>query len=115
MDVILKKIYVQEDSFLADYALPFLLIFTFSLIIFIYYIKANLYESKTDWSTNRCVPKYMFVSGFINKEPGSNVLASIYDNFASCVKQYKNTPYVKPNPDEVTIRGWNLFSGNLFV
>ena len=109
MDVILKQIYNHEESFLVDYALPSLFLITFFIIIFIYYIKANLYESKVDWSVNKCVPKYMFVSGYINKDPGKNALSAIYDNFASCVKQYKNTPYVQPPAPEISMNVWNIF------
>lgn len=114
MDVTLKKIYNHEESFLVDYALPSLFLIAFFIVIFTYYIKANLYESKVDWSVNKCIPKYMFVSGYIHKETGKNSLYSIYDTFASCVKQYKNTPYVPPPPEEVSVNAWNIFKKGLF-
>jgi hypothetical protein len=115
MDVILKKIYNHEDSFLVDYALPSLFLLIFTIIITMYYIKANLYESKVDWSINKCVPKYMFVSGYIHRESGKNALSAIYDNFASCVKQYKNTPYVPPPAPEVSLNAWNIFKKKFLV
>jgi hypothetical protein len=110
MDVTLKKIYNHDESFLVDYALPSLFLFAFFIIIITYYIKASMLESKVDWSVNKCVPKYTFVSGYINKETGKNALSSIYDTFASCVKQYKNTPYVPPPPEEVSLNAWNMFT-----
>jgi len=113
MDVTLKKIYNHEESFLVDYALPSLFLLAFFVIILTNYIKANMYESKVDWSINKCVPKYMFVSGYIRKEPGKNALSAIYDNFASCVKQYKNTPYVKPPAPEVSMNMWNMFTKSI--
>jgi len=62
------------------------------MLITIYYIiRINLTLSKTNWEQNKCVPKYMFVSGFIKKEPGFNILGSIIKNFKDCIKVGMNT------------------------
>jgi hypothetical protein len=93
MDITLKQIYTPSDGYILDYVLPTSIIFGIIIVIIHLYIKAELGESKTNWEINKCVPKYMFVSGFIKKNPDSNELSSTYDNFKKCVREYKDTSY----------------------
>ena len=79
--------------------LPWLICIIFMFITIYYIIRINLTLSKSNWEQNKCVPKYMFVSGFIQKEPGFNILGSISKNFKDCIKDgmkknaQKNSPY----------------------
>jgi hypothetical protein len=57
---------------------------------------AELYETKIDWEKTKCVPKYLFISGYIKQNEGENILSTIYDNFNQCIKTY-----VKPPPTPV--------------
>ena len=86
----LGKIYKSsKDDFIFDYVVPAFFIITYLCIVTIQYIKTNLLESKTSWSSSKCVPKYMFVSGLINKLPQESILGSTYDNFEKCVKSFR--------------------------
>jgi hypothetical protein len=90
MEQILQKIYKPDsDGMMVTFVIPFIFLATLIFIIIGLYIQATLLESKINWATNKCVPKYMFVSGFIKKSPGLNELASTYDNFKQCVNQFK--------------------------
>jgi len=86
----LGKIYKStSEDFVFNYMLPSFFIITYLCIITIKYIKTNLLESKTTWSSSKCVPKYMFVSGLLNKEPTESILGSTYDNFEKCVNSLR--------------------------
>ena len=93
----LKEIYRPTESILLDYILPFLIIFIFIIFIFIMYIKVQLLHQATAWTKEKCVPKYMFMSGIIKQNPGRGMLATTYDNFVSCVKEYRLPNYQKPS------------------
>ena len=69
-----------------DVFIPYGICIIFIIIITYYIIRINLTISKVNWTKNKCVPKYMFVSGFIQKEPGLNILGSISKNFKQCIK-----------------------------
>jgi len=90
MEQILQKIYKPDsDGMMVTFVIPFMFSITLIFIVISLYIQATLLESKINWTTNKCVPKYMFVSGFIKKNPGVNPLASTYDNFKQCVNKFK--------------------------
>ena len=69
-----------------DILIPYVICIIFITITTYYIIRINLTLSKINWDKNKCVPKYMFVSGFIQKEPGLNILGSISKNFKQCIK-----------------------------
>jgi hypothetical protein len=102
----LGKIYKSSgDDFVFNYMLPSFFIITYFFIITIKYIKTNLLESKTTWSSSKCVPKYMFVSGLLNKEPTESILGSTYDNFEKCVnslRTYTSGDTTSSNPSTST-------------
>jgi hypothetical protein len=127
----LSKIYkYSNDDYIFDYIVPTAIIIAYICIIIVKYIRTDLLESKTSWASSKCVPKYMFFSGFINKKPQETALGSTYDNFEKCVNSLKtkktddtpitsdtyeetdttlpeiyypvDTPYV-PNDDEIAI------------
>ena len=110
MDVILKNIYKQHDDYLVEYTLPFIIIAVLVLLITNLYMKAELLEGGTNWEINKCIPKYMFVSGFVKKRPGENELSSTYNNFKDCVHKYKQTAYEKTAPDQLKGDPLQLFN-----
>jgi hypothetical protein len=77
---------MNNNSSTMDIVLPYGIIFICIIMTIYYIININLLMTKTDWNKNKCVPKYMFISGFIKKEPGLNILGSINKNFKQCVK-----------------------------
>ena len=89
MDIIVKKIYKRQEDYIVEYTLPFIIIAVLVLLITNLFMKAQLNEGRTKWEINKCIPKYMFVSGFVYKRPEENALASTYDNFKDCVHKYK--------------------------
>ena len=80
-----------------DISLPFIIIFIVFCIVFGLIIKIDLSTSGLDWEKNKCIPKYMFISGFIKKEPGLGILASTSKNFKKCVTDYMSTHTVNPS------------------
>ena len=65
------------------------------------YIQTVILESKQDWATNMCVPKYMFISGLINKKPGEDLLQATSENFKKCVYDFKKVKFYEPDPTQV--------------
>ncbi len=86
----LNKLYNPPLSLL-DKVLPFIIIFMVGCFTIAYLIKIDLSTSNLDWEKNKCIPKYMFVSGFIKKENGLGILASTKKNFKNCINDYLNT------------------------
>ena len=78
-----------------DILIPYIICIIFMLITIYYIIRINMTMSKSNWEKNKCLPKFMFVSGFIQKEPGLNVLGSTIKNFKKCIQD--GLPFAKPN------------------
>jgi hypothetical protein len=89
----LTKLYKPMDDYVFSYIIPTIFIFTMLFTILTMYLKAEILESKLDWANTKCIPKYMFISGFLHKEPGINALSSTLDNFYQCVAQFKPKRY----------------------
>ena len=86
----IEKLYKPiDDDIIFSLIIPAIFLITFAIIIIQLYIKTTLKESNFNWNENKCVPKYMFVSGFINPTPEKSALTSTYDNFNQCVTEYK--------------------------
>ena len=86
----IEKLYKPiDDDIIFSLIIPATFLITFSIIIMQLYIKTTLKESNISWNESKCIPKYMFVSGFINPTPGKSALTSTYDNFNQCVTEYK--------------------------
>ena len=84
------ELYQPSESIMGDYIIPFIIILIFIIIILNLYLKNNVNEAKLNWNVNKCIPKYMFISGFVKKNPNSGILGSTYDNFRSCIKTFIN-------------------------
>jgi hypothetical protein len=102
MDVV-YKIYKPKEDYAVNYTLPFFFILILVSIAFYLFIMAQLHERKTDWEISKCVPKYLFISGYIKKNEGENVLSTIYDNFDQCIKTY----VIPPSMPVITNSGSN--------
>jgi hypothetical protein len=90
---IIKKIYEPADDFMFSYILPAIFIITIVFYIIGLYIQTQILEAKQDWPTNMCVPKYMFISGLINKKPGEDPIKATGDNFKKCISDFKKKIY----------------------
>jgi hypothetical protein len=98
----LKQILNNTSSI--DIFIPYVICIIFITITTYYIIRINLTLSKIDWAKNKCVPKYMFVSGFIQKEPGLNILGSISKNFKQCIKDGLKIEKSNATPSELDKR-----------
>ena len=94
MDIV-YNIYKPTEDYAFNYSLPFLYILILGTIAFYLFIMAELYETKIDWEKTKCVPKYLFISGYIKQNEGENILSTIYDNFNQCIKTHVKPP-IKP-------------------
>jgi hypothetical protein len=83
----INNIYHTQPSII-EIIVPFIIIFIVMCITITLMIQAELTASSLNWDKNKCVPKFMFVSGFIQKEKGLGILASTQKNFKNCVQQY---------------------------
>ena len=110
-----NEIYKSRNDNNLNYLAPAFFIVVYVIIITGMYIKAELLESRTTWSKSMCIPKYMFVSGFIKKEPGRSSLETTYDNFKTCVKRFKTTPYNPNNMNmNLDVNKYNFIDKNWF-
>lgn len=64
----------------------FLFIFILLVIIFYFYCKVSQTQIILDWENQRCNPKYLFFSHYINPVNGENPYKAINDNFIRCIK-----------------------------
>ena len=93
----LNEIYHPQLS-IVEIILPFLIIFIVMCIKLTLMIQIDLTTSSLNWDKNKCIPKYMFVSGFIQKEDGLGILASTQKNFKNCIQSYvTKKPYTDVN------------------
>jgi hypothetical protein len=86
-NLILKYIYKSESSSIINFLMPFIVVFIFFVIIINYTIQIDLAIANLNWDTNKCVPKYMFVSGFVNSNKTEGILEYTKKNFNKCIKQ----------------------------
>jgi hypothetical protein len=85
LNKILKKINVTSDGF---NLLPWLIFVISIIIIIIYLIKIEIHSNGTKWELNKCSTKYVFFSGFLNREGESNPLLKTMNNFKDCIKRF---------------------------
>ena len=111
-----KQIYkMGQDDVNFNFIVPTFFILMFAITITGLYIKAELLESRTSWSKNMCIPKYVFVSGFIKKKPNESALNATYDNFKTCIKRFKTTPYKPTNMNmNLDLSQYNIFDKKWF-
>jgi hypothetical protein len=81
----IDDLYKPSGSFIFNYLIPIVIITVWLYNVIRMSIKIQLKAAKTDWSTNKCSPKYLFVSGLIQPNPGLGVVGSTRNNFNDCV------------------------------
>jgi len=85
---ILNKIYYKEENPYIIFILPFTICFIVLIITIYYLIKIDSTGSNILWENNKCLPKYLFVSGFIQRDKDKGMLDTTYTNFKKCIKKY---------------------------
>ena len=84
----LEKIYsIQRKTFkyeTSNLSQHFVLLFLF-IIILILYVNLTLNIDFSSWELSKCNPKYLFISGYIKKNPGYNATDSTVMNFWDCL------------------------------
>jgi hypothetical protein len=93
----INELYNPQLSII-EIIIPFIIIFIVLCITLTFMIQIELTASSLNWEKNKCIPKYMFLSGFIKKDDKLGILASTEKNFKECVKQYitPSIPYKEP-------------------
>jgi hypothetical protein len=81
----INELYKPSGSFIFNYLLPILIIIIWLYNVISLLIKIQLNSSKINWAKNKCEPKYLFVSGLIQPEPGLGKIGSTRKNFKECV------------------------------
>ena len=86
---------IFENKSDIDILIPYIICIIFIIITIYYIIRINMTMSKSNWEKNKCIPKFMFISGFIQKEKGLNLLGSTIKNFKQCIQD--GLPFAKPS------------------
>ena len=73
---------------LNEYTINFFIVFVALAALFIMYIKIDLTIDEKNWKVNKCNPKYLFFSGYIQKNPNSTSIDTTIDNFYDCAQMY---------------------------
>jgi len=81
----IKNIYSQEENSGAGSSLLIVIII---LIIFYFYLKVSQTQVIIDWKNQKCNPKYMFFSYYMNPVEGQDPYKSTKNNFIQCIKPY---------------------------
>ena len=81
----IDELYKPSGSFIFNYLIPIIIISVWLYNVIGLLIQIDLNASKINWNTNKCDPKYLFVSGLIQKEPGLGKVGSTRKNFTNCV------------------------------
>lgn len=128
----IKKVYkgTEEESNVFGSSILILIII---LIIFYFYLKVSQTQVLIDWKNQKCNPKYLFFSYYMNPVEGQSPYKSIQNNFIDCIKPiisikksntYKDlrntTKNISKNTDDLSryvniintdmdnkIKGWN--------
>ena len=83
----IKKIYKsnEEESNIFGSSILILIIL---LIIFYFYLKVSQTQVLIDWKNQKCNPKYMFFSYYMNPVEGQDPYKSTKNNFIECIKPF---------------------------
>lgn len=81
----IKKIYSEEETNVYGSSLLILIIL---VIIFYFYLKVSQTQVLLDWKNQKCNPKYMFFSYYMNPVEGQDPYTSTKNNFIQCIKPY---------------------------
>lgn len=83
----IKKIYKsnEEESSIFGSSLLILIII---IIIFYFYLKLTQAQILLDWKNQKCNPKYVFFSYYMNPVEGQNPYETTKNNFIQCIKPF---------------------------
>jgi hypothetical protein len=78
-----------------NYSFNMVVVFGFLFVIFFLYVKLNISIDQKNWDIQKCNPRYLFYSGYIQKNGDSSAYDSTVDNFNECtnrvVTEYSDT------------------------
>jgi hypothetical protein len=81
----INELYKPSGSFIFNYLIPIVIIVIWLYNVISLLIKIEINSTKTTWSQQKCNPKYLFISGLIQTEPGKGVIQTTKKNFKQCV------------------------------
>ena len=81
----INELYKPSGSFIFNYLIPIVIIVIWLYNVISLLIKIEINYTKTIWSQEKCNPKYLFISGLIQTEPGKSVIQTTKNNFKNCV------------------------------
>ena len=76
-----------------------ILIFIILVIFFYFYFKVTQTQILLDWQNQRCNPKYIFFSYYLNPVEGQDPYNSIKNNFMQCIKPFTTITKTKDYKD----------------
>jgi hypothetical protein len=71
-----------------SYTLNIIILFISSIYILYLYVKSHITIDMKFWNIMKCHPKYLFFSGFIQKEPGLSAIETTMNNFGTCTTKF---------------------------
>ena len=76
-----------------------IIIFVVLVFFFYFYFKVTQSEILLDWKNQRCNPKYIFFSHFLNPVEGQDPYKRISNNFIDCIKPFTSIVNTKEYKD----------------
>ena len=80
------KFFTFSDLY-ESYGFNIFIVFCFFAYIMYLYVKIELRIYRKNWRSLKCHPKYLYVSGFIQKEGNLGVIDSTFYNYNDCIQQ----------------------------
>jgi len=81
----IDELYKPSGSFIFNYLIPIIVIVVWLQNVYSLLTQIELNSSKSEWKQNKCDPKYLFISGLIQPEPGKGAIQTTRTNFKNCV------------------------------
>ena len=75
------------DDFYESYGFNILIIMFFLFVTFYLLMKIELKVYRKNWASLKCNPKYLYVSGFIQREGNLGPINSTFYNYNDCIQQ----------------------------
>ena len=80
------KFFTFSDLY-ESYGFNVLIVLCFFAYFFYLYVKIELKVYRKNWRSLKCHPKYLYISGFIQKEGNLGVIDSTFYNYNDCIQQ----------------------------
>ena len=75
------------DDFYESYGFNIFIILFFISVIFYLLIKIELKIYRKNWASLKCHPKYLYISGFIQREGTLGPINSTFHNYNECINE----------------------------